>query len=73
MDDIRVGSVVSYDTYGERQRAGSGKRRKNFKADSDAESETAAADFFEASAADQNREEVFRDYFAPTDRTTEEP
>ena len=71
MDDIRVGSVSSYDTYGERQRPDTGKRRRNQKTETEAEA--AVGDFFEASGTGQDREEPVRDYFAPSDRTAEEP
>jgi hypothetical protein len=71
MDDIRVGSVSSYDTYGERQRPDSGKRRR--KPTAAARAEAAAGDFFEASETGQDGEEPIRDYFAPSDRTEPEP
>jgi hypothetical protein len=70
MDDIRVGSVLSYDSYGERQPPGSGKRRRHPKAE--VEAEPFAQDFFELSASGPDGAEPVQDYFTPSDRTEPE-
>lgn len=70
MDDIRVGLVSSYDSYGERQPPGSGKRRRNPQAE--VETEPVAEDFFELSASGRNSAEPVQDYFTPSNRTETE-
>ena len=69
MDDIRVGSVSSYDTYGERQSPGSGKRRKHDKGE--VEAEAAPEDFFESSEPEQDGAAPVEDYFAPSESAQE--
>jgi hypothetical protein len=70
MDDIRVGSIPSYDTYGDRQRPDTGGRRRDRQAETEAE--PAGEDFFEASGTGQAGEEPVRDYFAPSGQTVPE-
>ena len=69
MDDIRVGPVSSYDSFGERPLPSSGKRRRNPKTGTKAEA--TAQDFFDASEPEQEADDPIRDYFASSDRAEE--